>query len=82
MYKKNSLVQFITRCMDCISFSTHKCCIGQAIPDNWCEKVIEAAKETWEAFKARNIDAVVNADQTFIHFHPESNYVIAPKNAR
>lgn len=82
MHKKTSLVQFITRCMDCMGFSARKCCIGQAVPDDWCEKAIKAAKEMREAFKDGNADAAVNTDQTFAHFHPESDYEIAPKNAR
>ena len=80
--KKTSLSQFITRCMDRIGFSTRKCCIGQAVPDDWHKKAIEAARETREAFKNGNVDVVVNADQTFVNFHPESEHVIAPTNSR
>ena len=80
--KKTSLSQFITRCMNRIGFSNRKCCIGQAVPDDWYEQAIAAAKDIRETFKNENVDVVVNADQTFVNFHPESNYVIAPTNSR
>ena len=68
--------------MDCIGFSIHKYYIGQAIPDDWYEKAIEAAREIRKVFKNRNVDIVVNVDQNFVNFHPESEYVIAPTNVR
>ena len=80
--KKTSLSQFITWCMNRIGFSNHKCCTGQAVPDDWYEQAIAAIKDIRETFKNENMDVVVNADQTFVNFYPESNYVIAPTNSR
>ena len=68
--------------MDRIGFSNRKWCIGQAVPEDWYELAIEASKEVREAFKNENVDVVVNADQKFLNFHPESEHVVAPKNAR
>ena len=59
-----------------------KNCIGQAIPNDWCDVLIAAAKETHDNFFSENVDVVVNADQTFVNFYPESSCMIAPKSSR
>ena len=43
--KKSNLSQFASRAMKRIGFSDRKSCIGQAVPDNWCEEAMKAAKD-------------------------------------
>jgi len=80
--KKSNLSIFVSRVMKRIGYSDRKNCIGQAVPDDWYDISIEATKEIRNDFLSENVDVVVNADQTFINFHPESSYVIVPKSSR
>ena len=81
---KNSskLSGFISRAIKRIGFSTRKNSVGQSVPDTWYVDAVKAARKIRDEFKAEGVDIVVNADQTFVRFHPESEYVIAPKGAR
>ena len=80
--KKISLSQFIIWCMNRIGFSNCKCCIGQAVPNDWHEQAIAAAKDIRETLKNENAGVVANVDKIFANFHPESNYVITPANLK
>ena len=64
-----------------MGFCNRKNSVGQSVPDTWYNDTLEAAYEIREKFKREGVEIVVNADQTFIQFHPESEYVLAPKGA-
>ena len=41
---------------------------------------MKVSKEIQEEFKEENVSIFINANQTFIKFHIESDYIIAPRN--
>jgi hypothetical protein len=69
---------FLSRCLDRINFSVRKNSIGQKVPENWRELSVANAEEVRKVFKEADVEVIVNADQTFLRFYPEHEYVLAP----
>ena len=80
--KESALANFVKRCMERINFSVRQNSIGQKVPDNWRELALADSARIREAFSEFGVDHVVNADQTFVRFYPEKEYVLAPKGAK
>jgi hypothetical protein len=80
--KQAGLAGFVTRCLNRINYSERKNSIGQKVPEDWREQAIANAEEVRKVFKEADVDIVVNADQTFLRFYPEQEYVLAPKGCK
>jgi hypothetical protein len=76
--KRNSLQKFIARTLKRNKWSVRKITISQSIPVDWRTKSEENAARIRDKFSAENVDVVVNADETFLLFHPFGEKVIAP----
>ncbi len=76
--KCNSLQKFIARTLKRNKWSVRKITISQSIPVDWRTKSEENAARIRDKFSAENVDVVVNADETFLLFHPFGEKVIAP----
>jgi len=72
------LQKFIARTLKKNKWSVQKITISQSIPVDWRTKSEENAARTRNKFSAENVDVVVNADETFLLFHPFGEKVIAP----
>eukprot|EP00956_Cyclotella_meneghiniana_P024783 scaffold50391_cov37-Cyclotella_meneghiniana.AAC.1 len=80
--KGSQLAMFLSRILKRIHFSHRKNSIGQKIPENWRAMAVENVEEVRKVFIEAGVDVVVNADQTFIKFYPEVEYVLAPSGAK
>jgi len=47
-----------------------KISISQSVPPDWREKVEENAARIRHTFLKEKVDIVINADETFLLFHP------------
>ena len=65
-----------------VAFTVRKNSIGQTVPANWRAQATANAKEIREKMRKAEVDVVVNADQTFVHFYPENDKVLAPTGSR
>lgn len=79
---QSGLSNFLTRCLNRIHFGARSESIGQKVPDNWRPMAEADAKTIRTDFKAADIDIVMNADQTFVHFYSEVGKVLAPKGTK
>jgi hypothetical protein len=52
--------------------------MSQTVPVDWCNKAEENSARIRERFRANNVDVVVNADETFLLFHPFGEKLLAP----
>ena len=80
--KGAQLANFLSRCLERMHFSNRRNSIGQKVPADWREKAEANVKEIKRILKELGVEVVINADQTFIQYYPESEYVLAPKGAR
>jgi hypothetical protein len=80
--KSAALAGFLTRCLDRMNFAVRKNSIGQKVPEDWRELAVANVEEIRKALQEANVDIVVNADQTFLRFMPEQEYVLAPKGCK
>lgn len=78
MGKRNTLLRFIARTLKKNKWSVRKITISQSIPVDWRKKSEDNAARIHDKFLAENVDVVVNADETFLLFHPFGEKVIAP----
>jgi hypothetical protein len=69
--KETALAEFLKHALDRINFSCQKNSVGQKVPENWRELLIQNVKNIRELFAKEKVDIVVNADQCFIRFYPE-----------
>ena len=68
--KRNTFNKFIQRVLKRNNFSVRKMTISQSVPINWRQKAEDNTSRIREKFKAEKVDVVVNADETFLLFHP------------
>lgn len=80
--KKSALAMFVTRCLDRMNYCVRKNSIGQKVPADWRERSEVNVEEIVAVLKEAKVEVVINADQTFIRYYPESDYVCAPKGAK
>ena len=76
--KRNTLQKFISRVLKRNRWSVRKISILQSIPVDWRQKAEENSARIREKFTMENVDVVVNADETFLLFHPFGDKLIAP----
>ncbi len=76
--KRNTLQKFISRVLKRNRWSVRKISISQSIPVDWRQKAEENSARIREKFTMENVDVVVNADETFLLFHPFGDKLIAP----
>mmetsp|Transcript_17294 Transcript_17294/g.42366 ORF Transcript_17294/g.42366 Transcript_17294/m.42366 type:complete len:712 (+) Transcript_17294:91-2226(+) len=67
-----------TRTLSRYGFSVRQKTISQSVPDDWADISQEAAEGIRYCFMAQNCGVIVNADQTFMRFHPGADSLIAP----
>jgi len=80
--KASNLSQILTRTLDSINFSVRKNSISQKIPQDWRRLSVKCSTNIRHVFIEKNVEIVVNFDQTFVQFTPEAQYMIAPTGAR
>ncbi len=76
--KPNTLHKYISRALEGNNWSSRKITISQSVPVDWRSKALENTARIRQKFKDENVDVVVNADETFLLFHPFGDKVIAP----
>jgi hypothetical protein len=74
---RNSMNRYVQRVLERNKFSVRKVSISQSIPSNWRSKAESNAARIRETFSRENVDVVVNADETFLLFHPFGERLIA-----
>ena len=71
-------INWLNRVLGRVGYSLRKNSVGQTVPVDWYEQAIADAKAIRERMAAENCNVVVNADQTFVNFYPETKTVVAP----
>jgi hypothetical protein len=59
-------------------FSVRKISISQSVPADWHSKAEENSARIRSTFLKEKVDVVINADETFLLFHPFGQRLIAP----
>jgi hypothetical protein len=59
-------------------WSVRKISISQSVPVDWRKKAEDNSTRIRERFRLENVDVVVNADETFLLFHPFGEKLLAP----
>jgi len=80
--KRAKLNKYIQHVLARNNFSVWKMSISQSAPPDWCQKAEENAARIQKTFSRENIDVVVNADETFLLFHPLGQRLIAPTEVK
>ena len=62
------------------NFSVRKMSISQSVPPDWRQNAEDNTARTWKTFSRENVD--VNADETFLLFHPLGQRLIAPTGVK
>ena len=62
------------------NFSVWKMSISQSVPPDWRQNAEDNTARTWKTFSRENVD--VNADETFLLFHPLGQRLIAPTGVK
>jgi hypothetical protein len=76
--KRNTLHKFISRVLERHQWSVRKILISQSVPVDWRIKVEMNSARIRKKFKDKDVDVVINADETFLLFHPFGEKLIAP----
>ena len=76
--KRNTLHKFISRVLERHQWSVRKISISQSVPVDWRMKAEMNSARIRKKFKDEDVDVVINADETFLLFHPFGEKLIAP----
>jgi hypothetical protein len=76
--KQNTFHKFMSRVLKRNQWSVRKITISQSVPVDWRQKAEMNSARIREKFREENVDVVVNADETFLLFHPFGEKLIAP----
>jgi hypothetical protein len=76
--KRKTLQKFISHVLKRNRWSVQKISISQSVPVDWRQKAEENNARVRDRFRKHNVDVVVNADETFLLFHPFGEKLIAP----
>jgi len=76
--KVSPLSQWVSRALSRNGMTIRKSTVSQKVPDNWVQIAQVEAERISQTFRDAEVDILVNADETFIRFYPETNHVIAP----
>jgi len=80
--KRATLNKYVARVLARNNFSVRKISISQSVPPDWRQKAEENAARIRKTFSSENVDVVVNADETFLLFHPLGQRLIAPTGVK
>jgi hypothetical protein len=80
--KRNTFSKFIQRVLKMNNFSVRKMAISQSVPVDWHQKAEDNTSRIREKFKAEKVDVVVNADESFLLFHPFGECLVAPTGVK
>ena len=75
-------VNWINRVMAREGWSFRHNSVGQTLPEDWRQKAEDNVARINKKFKDDNVDIVRNADQTFVQFFMEEEYVAAPTGTK
>jgi hypothetical protein len=73
--KRNTILH---RAIEKIGYTTRQLTISQKVPAGWKELVEQGVKRVRESLIQHNIEVVLAADETFVHFHERGTTVLAP----
>ena len=76
------LIMWVTRLLKKIGFTVRENTVSQCVPSDWHDKATEFSNETLEKFRCKNVDVLINADQTFVKFLCSKEKVIAPMGVK
>jgi hypothetical protein len=80
--KRNTLQKFISRVLKRKRWSVRKITISQSVPVDWRNKAEQNSERIRERFRSENVDVVINADETFLLFHPFGEKLLAPMGVK
>ena len=80
--KTATLNRYVQRVLARNNFSVRKISISQSVPPDWREKAEENAARIRHTFLKEKVDIVINADETFLLFHPFGQRLIAPTGVK
>jgi hypothetical protein len=76
--KRSTLNRYVQRVLARNQFSVRKISISQSVPADWRSKAEENSARIRSTFLKEKVDVVINADETFLLFHPFGQRLIAP----
>jgi hypothetical protein len=80
--KRATLNKYVQRVLARHNYSVRKISISQSVPPDWRQKAQENAERIRTTFCKEKVDVVVNADETFLLFHPFGQRLIAPTGVK
>jgi hypothetical protein len=80
--KRNTFQKFIQRVLKRNNFSVRRISISQSVPVDWRRKAEENTMRIRERFQTEKVDIVINADETFLLFHPFGERLVAPTGVK
>jgi hypothetical protein len=80
--KRSTLNRYVLRVFARNRFSIQKNSISQSVPADWQLKAEENAARIRATFLKEDVDVVINADETFLLFHPFGKRLIAPTGVK
>jgi len=78
----SGLINWLSRVLDRHNWSIRANSIGQTVPDNWRPLSEANAADLRTLFKEKEVEVMLNMDQTFVNFYIEETHVIAPKGTK
>ena len=80
--KRSTLNRYVQRVLARNRFSIRKISISQSVPVDWRSKAEENTARIRATFLKEDVDVVINADETFLLFHPFGQRLIAPTGVK
>jgi hypothetical protein len=80
--KRSTLNCYVQRVLKRNRFSIRKIPISQRVPADWRSKAEENTARIRATFLKEDVDVVINADETFLLFHPFGQRLIAPTGVK
>ncbi len=80
--QRATLNRYVQRILHKNHFSVRKISISQSVPEDWRSKAEENAARIRATFLKEDVDVVINADETFLLFHPYGQRLIAPTGVK
>ena len=80
--KRNTFNKFIQRVLKRNKFSVRNISISQSVPVDWRSKAEHNTMRIREKFRMEKVDVVINADETFLLFHPLGERLVAPTGVK
>jgi hypothetical protein len=80
--EQNTFYKYVKRVLARNHCSEYKIFISQSIPTDWHNKAEENASRIRLTFSLEKVNVTVNADETFLLFHPLGERLIAPTRVK